>query len=223
MLRRARRFWAALLAGVVVLGMGGCAATRSTFDVTGASADQGTLASPTAHVNIVRVTDKRVFEANPRNPSMPSLEKPEDLKDRAITARAIARKRGGYGNAMSDILLPEGRTVELVVREAVTKALREKGYNVVEPASPEAAKALPLEVDIQQFWMWMTPGVFAITLEQRGIVTMNSVALVGGEAVVVQGYAKVSTMAATDEEWKKTITQGVNDLIEQMKAKLRGR
>ena len=209
-----------MLAAVVILGVGGCAATRSTFDVTGTSADQGTLAS-TTYVSIVRVTDKRMFEANPRNPSTPSLEKPEDINNRAITARAIARKRGGYGNAMADILLPEGRTVELVVREAVTKALREKGYRVVEPASPEAAKALPLEVDIQQFWMWMTPGFFAITLEQRGIVTMNSVALVGGEAVVVQGYAKVSTMAATDDEWKKTITQGVNDFIEQMKAKLR--
>jgi hypothetical protein len=220
MLQRVRRVWALLLAAVVIVGVGGCAATRSTFDVTGASADQGTLAS-TAYVSIVRVTDKRVFEANPRNPSTPSLEKPEDLNNRAITARAIARKRGGYGNAMADILLPEGRTVELVVREAVTKALREKGYRVVEPASPEAAKALPLEVDIQQFWMWMTPGFFAITLEQRGIVSMNSVALVGGEAVVVKGYAKVSTMAATDEEWKKTITLGVSDLTENVKTKLR--
>jgi len=32
---------------------------------------------------------------------------------------------------------------------------------------------------------------------------------------------RVSTIAATDDEWKKTITQGVNDLIEQMKVKLR--
>jgi len=221
MLKRVRRSWVLLLAGVVVLGMGGCAATRSTFDVTGKSADQGTLASPSAYVTIVRVTDRRMFEASPRNPSTPSLEKPEDINNRAITARAIARKRGGYGNAMADILLPEGRTVELVVREAVTKALREKGYNVLEPASPEAAKALPLEVDIQQFWMWMTPGFFAITLEQRGIVTLNSVALVGSQAEVVQGYAKVSTIAATDEEWRKTITLGVNDLTENVKTKLR--
>ena len=50
---------------------------------------------------------------------------------------------------------------------------------------------------------------------------MNSVALVGGEAVVVQGYAKVSTIAATDEEWRKTITLGVNDLTENVKTKLR--
>jgi hypothetical protein len=184
-------------------------------------AEPGALATPKAYVTIVRVTDRRIFQASPSIPSIPSLGNPEEISNRAITSRAIARKRGGFGNALADILLPERRTVEQVVREAATKALREKGYGVVEPTSPETAKALPLELDIQQFWMWMTPGFWTISLEYEGIIHMKGVALVGSEREMVRGYARVSTIAGTDEEWKKTATQGVNDLTEQMKAKLR--
>jgi hypothetical protein len=61
--------------------------------------------------------------------------------------------------AFAEILLPEGRTVEQIVREAATKALAEKGYAVVAEESPEFAQALPVNIEIQQFWSWFTPGV----------------------------------------------------------------
>jgi hypothetical protein len=221
MLQRAKETLGLLLAGAAIVALGGCAATRSTFDVPPKGDDAVVTTGPRTYVALVRVTDRRIFEANPRKPSVPSLEKPEDLANPAIKARAIARKRGGFGNAMADILLPEGRTVEQVVREAVARALRDKGYGVVEPAAPERPNALPLEVDIQQFWMWMTPGFWTISLEYEGIVTLKGPGIVGTEPEFVRGYAKVSTIAATDEEWRKTATLGVNDLTEQLKARLR--
>ena len=69
--------------------------------------------------------------------------------------------------------------------------------------------------------MWMTPGAFTISLEFQGILQMNSDSLMGSKSEIVRGYAKVSTMAATDDEWKNTIVRGVSDLTEQLKAKLR--
>jgi hypothetical protein len=44
------------------------------------------------------------------------------------------------------------------VREAVTKAPAEQGYAVVDTKSPEFNKALPLQVDIDQFWAWFSLG-----------------------------------------------------------------
>lgn len=197
----------------------GCAATRSTFDVP---ATQAQASTTKGFVHITDVKDIRRFEAAPRSPSTPSLQYPEELKDRAITSRAIARKRGGYGNAMADILLPEGRTVEQVTREAVTKALLEQGYAVVvDGTSPEFDKALPLQVDIEQFWAWFTPGFVQISVEFQGILVLKGEALTGRREETVRGYAIVKGMAATDTEWREAIQAGVNDLTKNLKAVIR--
>lgn len=198
--------------------LGGCAATRSTFDVQVAPLTAQAPAPATAFVKITEVRDLRQFEAAPRSPSTPSLQDPKEIQNPAITSRAIARKRGGYGNALADILLPEGRTVQQLVREGVTKALIQKGYSVVDEKSPEHANALPLQVDIQQFWAWFTPGFWQISLEFEGILMLRSEALIGDQADRVRGYAILKGMAATDTEWKQVMTLGMADLETQIKA-----
>ena len=151
----------------------------------------------------------------------PSLQNPEEIHDPAITARAIARKRGGYGNAMADILLPEGRTVEQLVREAVATAVQEKGYAVVNEQSPAFARALPLAVDIQQFWSWATPGFWQVSAEFEGILLLKSEALLVSPQEAVRGYGIVKGMAITDDVWQQVMQQGIADLVAQVKAKVR--
>ena len=85
----------------------GCATSRGILEVpltVGDNPAQG------REVKIVRVSDRRTFQMKPPDPSTPSL-KDEAIDNPAITSRAIARKRSGYGMAMGDILLPEGQTV----------------------------------------------------------------------------------------------------------------
>lgn len=208
-----------VLAVLALAGLlSGCAATRSTFNVPIAQAPSDTARG---FVKITQVRDQRRFEAAPRNPSTPSLQNPEEIGDPAITARAIARKRGGYGNAMADILLPEGRTVEQLVREAVTKAVQEKGYTVVSEPSPAVARALPLAVDIQQFWSWATPGFWQMSAEFEGILLLKGEALLVNPQETVRGYSIVKGMAITDEVWQQVMQQGIGDLVEQVKAKVR--
>lgn len=198
--------------------LSGCAATRSTFDVPIAQAPAD---AARGFVKITQVRDQRRFEAAPRNPSTPSLQNPDEIDDPAIASRAIARKRGGYGKAMADILLPEGRTVEQLVREAVTQAVREQGYAVVDEPSPAFGQALPLAVDIQQFWSWATPGFWQMTVEFEGILLLNGEALLVSPQEVVRGYSIVKSMAITDEVWRQVMQQGIADLVEQVKAKVR--
>jgi hypothetical protein len=197
--------------------MAGCAATRSTFDVSLAQAQQPTTKG---FVKIVGVKDLRHFEASPRDPSIPSLQNAAEINDPAITSRAVARKRGGFGPAMADILLPEGRNVEQLVREAVTRAVIEKGYAVVDDRSPEFGKALPLQVDIQQFWSWFIPGFFLRSLEFEGILRLQSPVLIGGNDETVRGYSIVKSMVATDTEWHQVMQQGIQDVIVKIKARV---
>jgi uncharacterized lipoprotein YajG len=219
MMHRTYRGWTLLATSAAILVISGCAATRSTLDIPVPVAESDAVVNPKAYVTIVRVTDARRFEASPRDPSVPSLRNPADLEDSMIRSRAVARKRGGFGKAMADILLPEDRTVEQLVREAATKALRERGYAVVDDKSPEQAKALPLELEIQQFWTWVTPGFATMKVEFESIVVMKGDALLAGAQESVRGYTRVESLAVTDGEWLRTMQQGVNDLIEQMKMK----
>lgn len=202
--------------------LAGCATTRSTIDVAPASTAKAAVPpAAKAYVTIVRVTDARVFEASPSNPSIPSLQSAEDLKNPAIKARAVARKRGGFGAAMADILLPEGRSVEQLVREEATAALAEKGYGVVDAASAAQMNARPLELEIRQYWSWFSPGFWTIKLEFEGVVVMKGDMLAGGAEQTVRGYARVEGMAATDGQWQQTMQQGAEDLSAKMKTALR--
>jgi hypothetical protein len=170
---------------------------------------------------VLEVKDVRRFEAAPSDPSVPSLQDSQEINDRVITSRAVARKRGGFGMALADILLPEGRTVEQIVREAATKALAEKGYAVVAEGSPEFAEALPVNIEIQQFWSWFTPGTFLISVEFVGIVLLKGEVLAGSNEETVRGYSIVNAMAATESQWQEVMQNGIQDLIEKMKTKLK--
>lgn len=211
---RARKCLAISALGIVWL-FSGCATTTSTIDVQHA---QAPAAAAKGYAKIIEVRDIRRFEAAPKDPSTPSLENAQDLKNAAITSRAVARKRGGYGMAFANVLLPEGRTVELVVREAVTKALTEQGYQVVDAKSPQFEKALPMQVDIDQFWAWFTPGFWAVSVEFRGLLLVKADALTGKKEDIVSGNAVVKGMAATDSEWREVVVNGVNDLTKNLKA-----
>ena len=193
----------------------GCATTTSTVDVQHA---QAPAVAAKEFAKITEVRDIRRFEAAPKEPSTPSLENAQELKNAAITSRAIARKRGGYGMAFANVLLPEGRTVELVVREAVAKALIEQGYEVVDAKSPQYEKALPMQVDIDQFWAWFTPGFWQVTVEFRGLLLVKAEGLTGRKEDIVRGNAEVKGMAVTDSEWKEVVVAGVNDLTKNLKA-----
>lgn len=203
----------------------GCATTTSTVDVQSAQAPaaqapaaQAPVVAAKGFAKIMEVRDLRRFEAAPKDPSTPSLENAQELKNAAITSRAIARKRGGYGMAFANVLLPEGRTVELVVREAVAKALIEQGYEVVDAKSPQYEKAMPMQIDIDQFWAWFTPGFWQVTVEFRGLLMVKAEGLTGRKEDLVRGSAEVKGMAVTDSEWKEVVVNGVNDLTKNLKA-----
>lgn len=202
---------------VMILGSG-CATNRGILDVR-VPEIQNPASGPV--VRIVRVTDKRAFEVAPRSPSIPSL-KGHEINDKAITGRAIARKRNGYGKAIGDILLPEGRTVETLVKDALTKSFREAGCRVVEDSTGVTETVIPIEADIDQFWSWMTPGFWALSLEFEAKVAIKGGVdpFKGGE--MVRGYVELHTQAAGSKAWMNTINKGMEAFCAEVKKRLQG-
>ena len=206
-----------LLLSIVVLVLSGCATSRSTVDI---KVSPGTNPANGKEVKIVQITDGRKFEVAPKTQSIPSLNE-EEIKDSKITSRAIGRKRNTYGKAMGDFMLPEQRTVQDLVREAMTKALREKGYSVVEQSSASYQNGLPLEADIGTLWAYITPGFWSLTLEFETIVRIKGNVFPTSNEEEIRGYAQMSVQTGAESNWIETIQNGIDDFIKNLKEKLK--
>ena len=110
-----------LILGLLILVGTGCATNRGILTI---NERESQLNRTGVAVKINKIVDMRHFEPEPSDPSTPSLKRWDEINDKKITERAVARKRNSYGKAMGDILLPEGKTVGGLVESAVIKALR---------------------------------------------------------------------------------------------------
>lgn len=210
-----RRFASALalplLAGFI---LSGCALGRSVLDIEAPPVAAVSVGQP---VKIVEVKDARVFSASPKDPSQPSLSEAAEIGNVAITARAIGRKRNGYGAALGDFVLPENRTVSDLVKAAATKALQEKGYRVVDASAPDYASAAPVMLTVEQFWAWFTPGMFSVTMSFDSQVTMTGAQVMSPNPSTARGQASTGGMAAMESDWKQIIVSGLADLTAKLK------
>ncbi len=190
----------------------GCAYNRGQIELK--MAETPNPATGTA-VKFLQVTDNRRFEAAPTEPSIPSL-KDGAISNSAITSRAVARKRNWMGIALGDVLLPPGRTVTQMAREALTRALREAGYRVLGPEDADYGRAVPLTVSVNDFWAWSTVANLEFKTDIR--IEGNIEPLRGG--LSVQGKARKSLVTGSNAEWMQVITMGLEDLNKNVKAKL---
>lgn len=206
--------------GVIVLVscalLAGCATSRSEVKLNSpapVSAEANVPANaPTAAIKVVM--DERRFEQAPSNPGIPSLGSEGSASASAeVKARAIARKRNGFGQAMGDVLLQDGQTVETVVRDNLTTALRQAGYRVVDVASAtEQTKVL--EVRITQFWAWVQPGFWALTM--HGDIETSLASSNASEPTTITVHHTESRQLATDGTWIEV----VNKALEKYRAEV---
>ena len=203
---------------LLAASLSACALGRSVIEVVppASAASAGTAA-----VKVTEVRDLRRFTVNPRDPSEPSLGEAAEINDATITARAVGRKRGGFGAALGDVALPEGTTVAGLVRGAAQTALQDKGYRVVNESSPDYAAALPLALDIEQFWAWFTPGFVSVTASFKTRVVMKGDPLVGGAPTTVDGAAFHSDIAVTEAVWTEVVQKGLADLTTKMRERIK--
>lgn len=197
---------AALLLASAILA--GCATSRSEVRLAGAEATPNVPVTQSRAVVIRSVTDERQFAQSPSDPSVPSLGSGGvAAASDAVKARAIARKRNGFGQAMGDVLLENGQTVTGLVRDNVAAAFRQAGYRVAPDLASAGASPLVVDVTVRKFWAWFTPGMMSITLAAN-IETDLRITGAGG-ATSVSVTAKDDRMAATESAWVEIVQKAL--------------
>ena len=208
-----------LLSLFILILFSGCATNRGIVDI---SVDAPINPDSGKIVKIAAVRDARKFELKPDIPSIPSL-KGGEINDPSITSRAIARKRNGYGKALGDILLPEGKTVSQVVEKALIKAFRESGYKVVSETDVEYAEAIPVEADIEQFWAYFEPGFWVIALHFDADITLAGEITPLKEGCSIKVSEKQRGQMADTRAWKSIFNQGMKVLVIEFQKQLNSR
>lgn len=200
------------------LALAGCATSRSEVKLSSPVLTSAGGAATASQVIVIRsVRDERVFEQAPRDPSMPSLGSGGAAQASAdIKSRAIGRKRNGFGKALGDVLLENGQTVEGVIRENLTAALQQAGYQV-KSANSAGVSPVVIDVDIKQFWAWFRPGFWQITLSANIATDLHISG--GASPTVVSVHAEDKRQIATNGAWIHIVDKALEAFRNEVAAK----
>ena len=124
---------------------------------------------------------------------------------------------------MGDILLDEGQTVEGVMRDTIKSTLRGIGYTVLDNRDQVKSDTLMMDVMIDKFWAWFTPGAFAITLRSEIETTLAINRASGGEPkhTTIKASGKKDAAASTTGAWAAVYERGLAEYREALAAQFK--
>ena len=201
--------------------LGGCSMSRDYTRLV-VPAPAATVASGDGKVIVIdRVQDRREFQADPRDPSIPSLKEGAEYRlDAEQRKAAIGRQRSKYGMATGDYLLRRGQTVETLAHDLIATTLRGMGYRVAEgtTAGPDAEH---LHVDIAKFWAWMTPYYWMAAIEAKLDTRLEFSGPSGRKTLEVTGYGRNPMKRNRAANWQIAYDRAFRDYEKNLQRAMR--
>lgn len=201
------------------LFLGGCATSRSIIDIK-LPAPINTSSANNKEVYINSVTDNRLFELKPTEPSTPSLAPDED-GGANINHRAIGRKRNSFGKGLGDILLPEGRTVDTTIASILRQALVDNGYKIVSSREKITDDTYIIDAQIDKLWSWMNPGFWAITLSSEISTNVSIRNKSSTDNKIISVKNSDTYQAASESNWQEIIEGTLKQYSNELHTKLK--
>lgn len=107
------------------------------------------------------------------------------------------------GEAIGDILLEEGQTVETVIYEELKNSLYALGYTVVDSKAEVTQDTFIMDVFIDKFWAWMYPGFSALTFKAEINTTIDVFIPEQNGKKVIYASAINKGQVGSEANWKK--------------------
>ena len=202
---------------LAVVFLSGCVVGRRTIDLEVPSKQGDSSRNATA--TVVNVEDFREFMNKPAQPYIPSVDGDYKSMSKLELSGMIGRQRNTYGKAMGDIALPSGITVQDKTKLLIEEGLIARGYTIGDSTDSD----YQVDVKIEEFWAWFTPGMWALSFEARikCIVTIKGETKV--EEITVTGYGKNSGQIASDPNWQLAYTRAFESFLLNFNAELDAR
>ncbi len=166
-------------------------------------------------VVIKEVIDNRVFEVKSTDVKIPTLRNAEELQDETLKSRALGKLWTG-GNS----LLPEGKNVCGLISDLATKALRESGYRVVDSGDSMANGAMPVSIEIDEYWTWTVAGFWAVRFTCEIKFEINGEMIKGG-SVEIGGTHGIASPMLTIAQWHRVINTSMDVAVEKLKENIK--
>lgn len=204
-----------ILALTVMLGA--CALGQSEVTVGNFQSIQNDKNGPAVH--IAMPSDQRVFELKPASPDIPSLD-PADKDTPELRSRSVGRKRGGFGQALGSVVLPEGQTVPVLIQKTVEHGFKKAGYNIIDQSNVKNNDVTVINVTINEFWTWASVSPVHFIMKNRSQLRITS-DLPGFEnGLIVGSYVGEGVLAGTEEQWSEIIDKSLVMLSDDIATKL---
>lgn len=189
--------------------LSGCVTGHRTLDLPVAPTNV-TATGNRGLVYVAAISDNRVFQNKPSDPSIPSVAGDVNKLSPEQKDRMVGRQRNTWGHAMGDITLPPGDSMTARMRLLVERALAQDGIRETDdPHSPNS-----ISVVVNEFWSWMTPGFWALTFETK-IASTVTVASSNGAShtLMVRGYGLNHGQFAKNSNWQEAFQPAFDDYV----------
>jgi hypothetical protein len=196
-----------------ILLLGACGMGRTVLNVKAPSAPA--VSAQPVPFKLVSVVDERHFEAHPKQANIPSLND-QDVGNPVLTARALGRKRGSFGAARGDLMLPPGASVDTLTRACLAAAVARAGGVLVDQHDARYSQATPLDVAIVGFWSWFRPGAWVIAVEFDAKLVLKAPLPGLSQGSPVVAHAEMRRPAMTDERWRSVVEDGLANLSQNL-------
>ncbi len=121
-------------------------------------------------------------------------------------------------NADRGVLLSTQSDVRALASTAVAQGLRRKGYRVIDGAEAAAADAIPIEIDIREFWGWFEEDTArrSMYLRTRLVLTSAHPAFENGRVIESLTRLNTGSRFPTGRNWRNTLIVGFERLIDRV-------
>ena len=114
--------------------------------------------------------------------------------------------------ALGDILLPEGDTVQGLVESSLTRGLRENGYSVLVAGDEGFEDAAPIEVDIEKFWGWFSPGFWSVGITFETMLSLSGPVGPFADGETLSSKVENRVQLADTGNWLETVNMSLDEL-----------
>jgi hypothetical protein len=194
----------------------GCVTGRRSFDLTTPTAQSYPVSASKGPITIGEIRDVREFQNHPDSPSTPSIDGDVNTLTAQQKSTFIGRQRNGFGEALGDVVLPEGQTVQRKVAALLREGLMRRGYSIVEAGATENT----VTAEIHQFWSWLTPQFVMIGFDAE-IECRVTITRAGKQFTFqVRGSGNTHGQVVKAENWQEAFDEVFNNFLKDLDDKL---